>query len=90
MIIKRYERQQRVIIPNDYAVDTMTYKITICLSKPSQQSLYKLDIYTSIENSLTIKMIDENIGVYTSEEVGIIHFNNVVENYKRKIKEIIN
>ena len=93
MTIKRYERTQRIIMPEIYGMNDMIYKIIIVLYKPNSDPksyIFNLDLMLSIENSQTIKMINERIGQYGSEEIGKLNFDNVVKNYKRKVKENFN
>ena len=93
MTIKRYERVQRIILPEIYGMDEMKYKIVIALYKPNSNPnsyIFNLDMMLSIENTQTIRVIKEQIGQYDSEEIGKLNFDNVVKNYKRKVKENFN
>ena len=93
MNIKKYERIQRVILPEEYGIPELTYKIIIVLYQSNFNSnckTYNLDLIITIENKLSIRMIKEHIGQFDSVEIGKLNFDNVVKNYKRKVKENFN
>ena len=93
MTIKKYERTQKVILPEEYGTPELTYKIIIVLYQSNfnpKCNTYNLDLILTIENKLSIRMIKEHIGQFDSVEIGKIHFDNIVKNYKRKVKENFN